>query len=135
MESEVSSKTYLQDVNAAGTEVLSMDCQEATDRLRTAERVLGSFRKAFLDARARSGGVWRLHAEAPFARLDAFLARCRELFELKQAGLQFAKLERVEIGGTKVRAPLLLVTPLLMGQATSALCCKTGRPGTAGQDF
>ena len=38
---------------------------------------------------------------ALFARLDSFLERCHDILDLTQTVLQFNKLERVEIGGTK----------------------------------
>ena len=79
-----------------------MDAQEATDKLRTVQRVLAAFKAQFLETRARSDGVWKLHPAAPFKRLDAFAARCAEVYDLRIAVLHFGRLERIEIGGTKV---------------------------------
>ena len=86
----------------AGSELPGMDSLEATEKLRTVQKVLAAFRASFLETQARSGGVWKIHPSAPFARLDAFLERCQEVYGLKAATLQFSRLERVEIGGTEV---------------------------------
>ena len=94
-------------MGAAGNELLGMESQEATEKLETVHRVLASFRTSFLESRARSRGIWKIHPNAPFARLTAFSARCREVSEIKLAVLQFGRLERIEIGGTKVGDLLL----------------------------
>ena len=41
--------------------------------------------------------------QALFARLDAFLERCHDILDLTKTVLQFNKLERVEVGGTRAR--------------------------------
>lgn len=79
-----------------------MDSLEATEKLRTVQKVLAAFRSSFLETQARSRGVWKIHPSAPFARLDAFSERCKEVYDLKLSSLQFSRLERVEIGGTEV---------------------------------
>lgn len=40
---------------------------------------------------------------AVFGRVDGFLERCHDVMELTQTVLQFGKLGRTEIGGTKGR--------------------------------
>ena len=57
--------------------------------------------------RTRSAGEvpsnpWRFQSSALFSRLDAFLERCHDVLDLSQTAQQFHRLERVEIGGTKV---------------------------------
>lgn len=44
---------------------------------------------------------WRFQNSALFSRLDAFLERCHDVLDLSQTAVQFLKLDRVEIGGTK----------------------------------
>ena len=44
---------------------------------------------------------WKFQNAALFSRLDAFLERCHDILDLTQTVLQFNKLERVEVGGTK----------------------------------
>ena len=44
---------------------------------------------------------WKFQNAALFARLDAFLERCHDILDLTKTVLQFNKLERVEVGGTR----------------------------------
>ena len=83
--------------------------QEAVDKLRTTLKVLGSFKSFYFDYKARSAAEceanpWRFQNGALFSRLDAFLERCHDIQDLSQTMLQFGKLERVEVGGTKGKA-------------------------------
>jgi hypothetical protein len=72
--------------------------------------VAGAFRAAYAAARARSARLapanpWRFAAGAVLGDFDAFLARLRELQHVAQTALLFQRLERVEIGGSRVRGP------------------------------
>lgn len=87
--------------NAAGTEVPAMDSMEATEKLKAIQKVLLSFKSKFLETQDRSQGVWKIYPKAPFVHLDAFLARCQELHDIKLAIVQYNKLERVEIGSSE----------------------------------
>ena len=83
--------------------------QESADKLRTALRVCTAFRQAYDEACARSGvetpdNPWRLPPGSVFSRLDAFTERCTDLADLFTTAVQFGRLEKVEIGGTKGRA-------------------------------
>ena len=91
----------------AGAEFVQMEPQEAVDKLRTTLRVLGSFKQLFAEYSAKSrtetpGNSWTFQTSSIFARLDGHQERCSRLMEMSQASLQFSRLERVEIGGTKV---------------------------------
>ncbi len=44
---------------------------------------------------------WRFQNTTLFVRIDSFLERCHDILDLMQTILQFNKLDRVEIGGTK----------------------------------
>lgn len=79
-----------------------MDSLEASEKLRTVQKVLSAFQSSFRDAQRRSGGLWKLHSGAAFDRLDKFLVRCEELLQVKVAIVQLGKLDRIEIGGTQV---------------------------------
>ena len=46
---------------------------------------------------------WRVQSSAIFSRLDVFMERCHDVLEVCNTSLQFSRLERVEIGGSKVR--------------------------------
>ena len=83
--------------------------QEAVDKLRTTIRVCGSFKSYYFEYKKQTEeecpeNPWRFQNSALFARLDAFLERCHDIQDLSQTMLQFGKLEKVEIGGTKGRA-------------------------------
>lgn len=82
---------------------------EAADKLRAALRVCAAFRESYDIACARSGvecpgNPWRMPSAAVFSRLDAFTERCGDLVELFNTAAQFARLEKVEVGGTKGHA-------------------------------
>lgn len=80
-----------------------MDSLEATEKLKSVQRVLLSFKAKFLETQSRSSGVWNINPKAPFVQLDTFLSRCQELYDVKLAISQYSKLERVEIGSSEVR--------------------------------
>lgn len=44
---------------------------------------------------------WRIQNNALFMRLDSFLERCNDILDLTQTIVQFSKLAKVEVGGTK----------------------------------
>jgi dynein heavy chain len=44
---------------------------------------------------------WKFQNSSLFGRLDSFLERCHDMTDLMATALQFNRLERVEIGGTK----------------------------------
>lgn len=104
---------------------MQMEPQEAVDKLRVTVRVLAAFKSYYFDNKARSLDVtplnpWKFQKSALFGRLDAFLDRCNNLLNFSQTALQFHKLERVEIGGTKVRLATLFACPLLRHLKRSA---------------
>lgn len=89
---------------------MQMEPQEAVDKLRLTVRVLTAFKSYYFDNKARTleetpNNPWKFQNSALFGRLDTFLGRCNDVLNLSQTALQFHKLERVEIGGTKVSAP------------------------------
>lgn len=84
-----------------------MDPTEAVDKLRLVLKVLGTFKSYYFDYKSRTiseapENPWRFQNSALFTRLDAFMERCHDMQDLSQTALQFNKLDRVEIGGTKV---------------------------------
>ena len=44
---------------------------------------------------------WRIQNNVLFVRLDSFLERCHDILELTKTIIDFMKLERVEVGGSK----------------------------------
>ncbi|KAL0038617.1 hypothetical protein WJX79_000048 [Trebouxia sp. C0005] len=89
-----------------GPELMQMEPQEAVDKLRQTVRVLSAFKSYYFDNKARTleetpNNPWKFQNSALFGRLDTFLDRCNDVLNLSQTALQFHKLERVEVGGTK----------------------------------
>ena len=44
---------------------------------------------------------WKMQNNALFMRLDTFLERCHDILDLTQTIVQFSKLAKIEVGGTK----------------------------------
>eukprot|EP00878_Enallax_costatus_P014708 GHUV01015385.1.p1 GENE.GHUV01015385.1~~GHUV01015385.1.p1 ORF type:complete len:890 (+),score=327.73 GHUV01015385.1:1824-4493(+) len=89
-----------------GAELLHMEPDEACDKLRMTLKVLGSFKSHYFAYKAASAAEcpdnpWRFQNSLIFGRLDTFLERCADIMELQSTCVQFGKLERVEVGGTK----------------------------------
>jgi dynein heavy chain len=89
-----------------GDEIMEMEPQEAVDKLRMTLKILGTFKSYYFDYKGRAAeecpdNPWRFQNSALFRRLDAFLERCHDVLDLSQTAVQFLKLDRVEIGGTK----------------------------------
>ena len=90
----------------AGDEILQMDPNEAAENLKTTLKVLGTFKSYYFDYKAKTqtespANMWRFQNSILFARLDSFMERCHDILDLSQTVLQFNKLEKVEVGGTK----------------------------------
>ena len=89
-----------------GEEIFSIEPEEAVERLKTTLKICGAFKSFYFDTKAKTvnetpENPWRFQNSALFARLDSFLERCHDILDLTQTILQFNKLERIEIGGTK----------------------------------
>mmetsp|Transcript_25005 Transcript_25005/g.85566 ORF Transcript_25005/g.85566 Transcript_25005/m.85566 type:complete len:4525 (+) Transcript_25005:136-13710(+) len=87
-----------------GRALFEMEPQEAVDKLKATLKICGMFKQYYFDYKAKTASdenPWRFQNSALFARLDSFLERCHDILDLSQTVLQFNKLERVEVGGTK----------------------------------
>lgn len=89
-----------------GSDLIQMEPGEAVDKLRLTLRVLGTFKNYYFEYRALSmqdtpENPWKFQNSSLFARLDSFLERCHDMMDLMSTCVQFNRLERVEIGGTK----------------------------------
>lgn len=76
-----------------GAELLQMDPNEACDKLRTALKVLGSFKSHYFAYKATSAvdcpsSPWRFQNSIVFGRLDTYLERCADMMELQSTCLQ-----------------------------------------------
>lgn len=89
-----------------GPDLVTMDANEAVDKLRIILRVLAAFKSFYFDYKDRSAEVcpenpWKFQNNTIFSRLDAFMERCHDMLDLQITCTQFLKLDRIEIGGTK----------------------------------
>jgi hypothetical protein len=55
---------------------------------------------------------WKFQNSSLFWRLDTFMERCHDMMDMMSTCVQFNKLERVEIGNTKVRGCGVACWPL-----------------------
>lgn len=89
-----------------GEMLFQMELPEAVEALRKCIKVAVTFKSTYFDYKARAGTAcpanpWRFQNGAIFGRLDAFLERLHDLLEIMVSYVQFNKLEKVEVGGTK----------------------------------
>jgi dynein heavy chain len=89
-----------------GPEIFEIDPEVAVESLKTTLKICVTFKSSYFDYKARAStecpsNPWRFQNSALFSRLDGFLERCHDILDLMQTIVQFIKLEKVEIGGTK----------------------------------
>ncbi|RKO94585.1 dynein heavy chain and region D6 of dynein motor-domain-containing protein [Blyttiomyces helicus] len=85
-------------------ELFSSEPEEAAERLRLVLRVADAFHHSYYEAKAEtaeSDRPWNFDAKLVFARLDSFVDRVRMILELFDTIIEFNRLEKIEIGGTK----------------------------------
>lgn len=89
------------------TMISSEEAAECYEKLDKTLQICTAFKDAYVvyrDLAASKGGEgWKMKNDALFARLDAFRERCRDALDFTRTVIQYTKLERVEIGGTKGR--------------------------------
>jgi len=78
----------------------------AVEQLKTTLQVCGAFKSTYKEYRKTAdaecpGNQWRIQNNAVFMRLDSFLERCHDILDLTQTIVQFSKLAKIEVGGTK----------------------------------
>ena len=79
---------------------------QAVEQLKTTLLVCGTFKSTYFDYKATANAecpsnTWRIQNNALFLRLDSFLERCHDILDLTQTIVQFSKLAKIEVGGTK----------------------------------
>jgi dynein heavy chain len=82
------------------------EASQAQKFLQTILYVLGRFKTVYFDYKAKSTtecpeNPWRIQNNALFVRLDSFLERCHDVLDMVQTILQFGRLGKIEVGGTK----------------------------------
>jgi dynein heavy chain, axonemal len=95
---------------SSGEQIFALIEQEeagkAVEQLRTTLHVCGSFKGIYNDYKGTAAAEcpanpWRIQNNALFMRLDSFLERCHDILDLTQTIVQFSKLAKIEVGGTK----------------------------------
>ena len=92
-----------------GPEMFEVEPEAAVEALKTCLKVCVTFKSTYFDYKARAStecpsNPWRFQNSALFSRLDDFLERCHDVLDLMQTIVQFNKMERIEVGGTKGKA-------------------------------
>ena len=78
----------------------------AIDMLHQIVKVFGNFKSTYFDYKAKANAEcpnnqWKVQNNAIFVRLDSFLERCHDILDLSNTIMQFTKLAKIEVGGTK----------------------------------
>lgn len=89
-----------------GAEILQEEPATAVEKLKQTLKVCGTFKSYYFDYKQRTTtdtpeNPWRFQNSALFSRLDLYLERCHDILDLCETVVQFNKLEKIEIGGTK----------------------------------
>ena len=84
-----------------------MEAVDAAEKLQTTLRVIAAFLACMGEYRSRSiraapGNPWRFSGSAVCGHLDIFRQRLLDMLAVASAALQYARLERVEVGGSMV---------------------------------
>ena len=88
-----------------GKEIVGMingeQTTEAHRMLSNTLEVCSKFKEACYEYKAKADNEWKLTAAALFVRIDSFAERCQDIMHLTSTIIQFTKLTKIEIGGTK----------------------------------
>lgn len=82
----------------------NIEAQETTEAVEKLGKIIDvccKFKETYFVYKGKSDGTWSIQNNALFVRLDSFMERCQDILALTLTILQFSKLERIEIGGTK----------------------------------
>ena len=87
------------------SDLFGTEAEEAAERIQSAIRVCEAFKNSYLEIKhslADSKRPWKFEGKIIFGRFDKFLAKAEETLRLFNTIIEFNKLEKIEIGGTKV---------------------------------
>ena len=87
------------------TDLFASEAEEAAERLRSAIGMCEAFKNSFLHVKNNLAGSkrpWKIEGKLIFGRFDKFVSKTRETYHLFNTLIEFNKLEKIEIGGTKV---------------------------------
>ncbi|KAJ8253036.1 hypothetical protein GJAV_G00208410 [Gymnothorax javanicus] len=91
-------------------ELLKMELEEGVERVRLTLRVMASFKQSFhqhregigqCNSQTAKGRPWDFPSSLVFHRTDCILQRLHMIVELFTSALDFIKLEKVEVGGSR----------------------------------
>ena len=89
----------------SGKDIFEMITNEesgiACDKLGLILDIIAKFKEAFFEYKNLAKDSWNITTNALFVRLDAFSERCQDIQHLTTTIVQFTKLNKIEIGGTK----------------------------------
>ena len=94
----------------SGEQIFNMieneEANTAVGMLKTTLHVCGAFKSTYIDYKTTANAEcplnpWKMQNNALFMRLDTFLERCHDILDLTQTIVQFSKLAKIEVGGTK----------------------------------
>lgn len=88
------------------TMIESEEANQAVAMLKMTLNVCGAFKSTYFDYKTTANAEcpanpWKIQNNALFMRLDSFLERCHDILDLTQTIVQFSKLAKIEVGGTK----------------------------------
>jgi len=78
--------------------------EEALTKLTIAYEVCTKFKSAYYEYKSKVKIPWSVTANAVFYKLDSFMDRCQDLMQFVSTTIQFIKLSKIELGGTKGNA-------------------------------
>lgn len=87
-------------------ELFTSEPEEAAERLRVVLKVCNAFKTTYFEFKAQtahSSRPWNFDSKLVFSRLDKFLVRVQQILDLFDTIMEFNRLEKIEIGGTKVK--------------------------------
>ncbi|KAI8853660.1 dynein heavy chain and region D6 of dynein motor-domain-containing protein [Chytridium lagenaria] len=86
------------------SELFTSEPEEAAERIRIVLRVCEAFKQTYYENKAQlaeNERPWNFDTKIVFARLDQFIARVQKILDLFDSIIEFNRLEKIEIGGTK----------------------------------
>ncbi|KAJ1568524.1 hypothetical protein HK096_006203 [Nowakowskiella sp. JEL0078] len=86
------------------SELFSSEPEEAADRIKLVLKVCDAFKLTYYDCKVKTSDTsrpWNFDSKLVFGRLDQFLVRVQQILELFETIIEFNRLEKVEMGGTK----------------------------------
>ncbi|KAJ3192953.1 hypothetical protein HDU82_002992, partial [Entophlyctis luteolus] len=87
------------------SEIFTAEPEEAAERLRLVLRVSSAFKQTVFENKADmadSPRPWNFDSNIVFGRLERFEFRVQQILNLFECVIEFNRLEKIEIGGTKV---------------------------------